>query len=161
VDAIFKSLSSSSGREFVNSNYYMVKDRDQLIISTHILLDSVVVNKGQSYINSPVRIDFNIFSIETVSIQNKLANEMYIDYSKLEFPLLIRPWQHGDSFIPLGMKSFKKISDYFIDNKFSLIKKKKTLLLISNNTIVCILGERLDDRFKLVENSKKVYIVTL
>ena len=59
------------------------------------------------------------------------------------------------------MKGFKKVSDYFIDNKFSLIKKKKTRLLISNNDIVCILGERLDNRFKLVENSKKVYIVNL
>ena len=59
------------------------------------------------------------------------------------------------------MKGFKKISDYFIDQKFSLIKKKQTYLMISNNDIVCIIGERLDDRFKLVETSKKVYIVEL
>ena len=86
---------------------------------------------------------------------------MYIDYEKLHFPLTIGPWKNGDKFISLGMKGFKKISDYFIDQKFSLIKKKQTYLMISNNDIVCIIGERLDDRFKLVQNSKKVYIVTI
>ena len=84
---------------------------------------------------------------------------MHIDYDKLQFPLLIRPWQKGDSFIPLGMSGVKKVSDYFIDNKFSLIKKKKARLLISNHQIVCIIGERLDERFKLVQESKKIYIV--
>ena len=63
--------------------------------------------------------------------------------------------------MPLGMTKTQKVSDYFINNKFSLIQKKRTLLLISDNYIVCILGERLDDRFKLVEDSKKAYIVKL
>ena len=43
--------------------------------------------------------------------------------------------------------------------QFSLIKKKKARLLISNNQIVCIIGEQLDERFKLVQESKKIYIV--
>ena len=57
----------------------------------------------------------------------KQANSklMHIDYDKLQFPLIIRPWQKGDAFIPLGMKGLKKLSDYFVDNKFSLIKKRK------------------------------------
>ena len=59
------------------------------------------------------------------------------------------------------MRGSKKLSDYFIDKKYSLIQKKKTRVLISNNKITCIIGERVDDRFKLVETSKKVYIVTV
>ena len=86
---------------------------------------------------------------------------MFIDYMQLEFPLLLRPWKEGDSFVPLGMKGSKKLSDYFIDNKYSLIEKKKARVLISNNKVVCIIGDRLDDRFKLVETSEKVYIVTI
>ena len=86
---------------------------------------------------------------------------MLIDYRKLKFPLLIRPWREGDIFTPLGMKGSKKLSDYFIDNKYSLIQKKKARVLVSDNTIVCIIGDRLDDRFKLVETSEKVYIVTV
>ena len=111
--------------------------------------------------NVPFKIKFIVSSHDKIQLKDCSKEIMYIDYSKLKFPLLIRPWSEGDRFIPLGMKRFKKLSDYFIDNKFSLIMKKKACVLISNNDIVCILGERLDDRFKLVEDSKKVYIVKL
>ena len=98
---------------------------------------------------------------DTVSFQNKIKTDLYIDYSKLKFPLLIRSWKKGDRFKPLGMKGFKKVSDYFIDEKFSLIEKRKARLLISDNKVVGIIGARLDERFKLVCDSKKVYIVQL
>ena len=35
-----------------------------------------------------------------------------LDYSKINFPLKLRKWKFGDSFIPLGMKNHKKISDF-------------------------------------------------
>jgi len=159
VDAVFKSLSSDSGKEFSNSNFYMIKDRNELIISKHILNNRVIINENTKSVKIPFKIKLSINDYSNFDIKKEVKNRMYIDYSKLHFPLLIRPWIEGDRFIPLGMKGYKKLSDYFIDKKYSLIKKKKTRLLISNNRIVCILGERLDDRFKLVENSKKVYIV--
>ena len=159
VESVFTSLKSSSGKEFINSDYYMVKDRHELIISKHIHNDNVVIYKDITNIKSPFNISFSVIPYIDCDYHKNNINKMYIDFDKLEFPLLIRSWKKGDKFIPLGMKGFKKLSDYFIDNKFSLIQKKKTRLLISNNEIVCIIGERIDDRFKLVENSKKVYIV--
>ncbi|MAQ69780.1 MAG: tRNA lysidine(34) synthetase TilS [Flavobacteriales bacterium] len=161
IDAVFNSLNSSSGKEFFNNDYYMIKDRRELIISRHIKIDSCVIDEDVTFVNVPFKIKFIVSSHDKIQLKDCSKEIMYIDYSKLKFPLLIRPWSEGDRFIPLGMKRFKKLSDYFIDNKFSLIMKKKACVLISNNDIVCILGERLDDRFKLVEDSKKVYIVKL
>jgi len=161
VDAVFNSLKSQSGKEFFNNDYYMIKDRRELIISKHIKIDSCVVEEDLPYVDVPFKIKFTISSQDKIQLKDASKDLMYIDYSKLKFPLLIRPWREGDRFIPLGMKQFKKLSDYFIDDKFSLIRKKKACVLISNNDIVCVLGERLDDRFKLVEDSKKVYIVKL
>ena len=160
IDSVFNSLSSKSGKEFFNSDFYMVKDRRYLIISDYI-------NNNREVVSDEVRIlkqhklQFEVTQMNDYSYFIKQANLklMHIDYDKLQFPLMIRPWQKGDSFIPLGMSGVKKVSDYFIDNKFSLIKKKKARLLISNNQIVCIIGERLDERFKLVQESKKIYIV--
>ena len=160
VDTVFRSLSSESGREFFNSNFYMIKDRHELIISKHIVNEHCIIYEDTKSVEIPFKINFKMSS-SPLAIDFSNNMQIHIDYSQLVFPLLIRPWQKGDHFIPLGMRSFKKLSDYFIDNKFSLIKKKKTRLLISNNQIVCIIGERLDDRFKLVETSKKVYIVGL
>ena len=161
VDSVFQSFFSSSGKEFFNSDYYMIKDRSDLIITEHITNNTIIINKKTNKIVSE-GVSFAIKKIDVNdSVNQDNENKMLIDFDKLDFPLLIRPWQSGDRFKPLGMKGFKKLSDYFIDNKFSLIEKKKVRLLISNQNIVCILGERLDERFKLVQESKKVYIVTI
>ena len=160
IDSVFVSLFSNSGKEFYNKDFYMVKDRNQIIITKHILNDSLLVFEETSTLNIPFLTSFEIIT-NTDSFKDLLFSnqEMHINYSCLKFPLLIRPWKAGDSFIPLGMKNFKKLSDYFIDKKFSLVAKKKSRVLVSDNQIVCIIGERLDERFKLVQNSKKAYIV--
>jgi tRNA(Ile)-lysidine synthase len=62
----------------------------------------------------------------------------------------------GDYFVPFGMKGKKKLSDYFIDNSFSEEQKKSTLILVNDEDIVWILGERADDRFKIDEKTKRV-----
>ncbi len=160
IDSTFASLFSTSGKEFYNEAFYMVKDRNQIIITKHISNDSDLVFEETNTLSIPFNISFNIItnidSFKDLLFSNQ---EMYINYSNLKFPLLIRPWKAGDSFIPLGMKQFKKLSDYFIDKKFSLVAKKKSRVLVSDNQIVCIIGERLDERFKLVQNSRKAYIV--
>ena len=160
IDSVFNSLSSKSGKEFFNSDFYMIKDRRDLIISDYIHNNREVVS-DEVRILKQHKLHFEVTKMNDYSYFIKQANSklMHIDYDKLQFPLIIRPWQKGDAFIPLGMKGLKKLSDYFVDNKFSLIKKKKARLLISNNQIVCIIGERLDERFKLVQESKKIYIV--
>jgi tRNA(Ile)-lysidine synthase len=54
------------------------------------------------------------------------------------------------------MNGLKKVSDFFIDSKMSLIEKEKTWLLLSADEIVWIIGKRIDDRFKITEGTKKI-----
>ena len=68
----------------------------------------------------------------------------------------MRRWNEGDWFFPFGMNQKKKLSDYFIDNKFSLAEKESCWLLVSDNNIVWIVGHRPDNRFKVTEDSKEV-----
>lgn len=80
-----------------------------------------------------------------------------LDADKVKFPLLIRNWQAGDYFCPIGMKkSKKKISDFFTDQKFSTKQKKECLLLCSDNKIAWILGHRIDDRFKITSLTRNI-----
>lgn len=161
LDSVFHSLKSNSGKEFFSKEFYMIKNRAELIISKHIINEIVHIDHHTINIKKPFSVNFETSTIDKVKNLGFISDDksIYIDYDKLDFPLIIRPFQMGDKFIPLGMNNKKKISDYFIDNKFSLIQKKCARLLISNNTVVCIIGHRLDDRFKLVEKTKKVYIV--
>lgn len=83
-----------------------------------------------------------------------------LDYDKLQFPLIIRPWQLGDFFYPLGMKGRKKISDLLIDLKIPIAIKERVCVITSNDQIVWVIGHRIDERFKVNETTEMVYEIT-
>jgi len=83
-------------------------------------------------------------------------NTEFIDADKLGEHLVLRSWRDGDWFIPFGMNDKKKISDYFIDMKIPLFKKHSIPLLTSDETIVWVLGMRLDNRFIITPQTKRI-----
>ena len=88
---------------------------------------------------------------------SKEKNRAFIDASKLIFPLQIRTWKAGDTFCPLGMKGqHQKIQDFFSNRKLSVFEKEKTLLLVNGNgTIIWVIGERLDERYKIKDSTSE------
>ncbi len=79
----------------------------------------------------------------------------FLDLDKVIFPMIIRSWQTGDYFFPLGMEKKKKLSDYFIDLKYPLTRKEHTLILESGGNIVWIIGERIDNRFRITGSTTR------
>ena len=83
------------------------------------------------------------------------------DYSKLSFPLLLRPWQQGDRLSPLGMKGkSKKVSDLLIDLKVPRHKKGQVYVLVSQEKLVWVVGHRLDERFKVSPTTNQICQIT-
>jgi tRNA(Ile)-lysidine synthase len=80
----------------------------------------------------------------------------FVDAEKLGNHLLLRFWQDGDWFIPLGMNTRKKVSDFFVDEKIPLVQKRSVPILESDGSVVWICGRRLDDRFKITAETKNV-----
>ena len=83
-------------------------------------------------------------------------NVEYVDAGQLREPLILRTWQEGDSFVPLGMAGAKKLSDFFTDQKVPLPRKRKTPLLEANGDIVWVCGMRLDNRFRVTPTTQQV-----
>jgi len=80
----------------------------------------------------------------------------FIDRDCVQFPLLIRRWQQGDYFKPLGMGGLKKISDFFIDSKLSLPEKEHVWIIANGEQVIWIIGHRLDDRYKITAGTQHI-----
>ena len=85
-----------------------------------------------------------------------------IDADLLVYPLQLRYWQQGDSFVPFGMKGRKKLSDFFIQQKIDRFAKGQVPILVNGDgQIIWLLNHRLDNRFRVTENTKKVLTLVL
>ncbi len=90
---------------------------------------------------------------------NKVA---YLDANKLIYPLVARHWQAGDSFQPLGLGGrSQKLKDFFNNIKLSRFEKELVWLLESDGQICWVVGQRLDERFKISRATEKVVCVKL
>jgi tRNA(Ile)-lysidine synthase len=107
----------------------------------------------------------------TISLEEMVGSELnemaaspwtaFLNSDKLSYPLMIRNFLPGDRFVPLGMSGHKKLKDFFIDLKLSLKSRAHVPILTHSNRIVWVCGLRIDDRFKVTRNTKKILKVTL
>lgn len=89
--------------------------------------------------------------------------EILVDAEKLVFPLTVRGWQPGDAFQPFGMGGkTQKLQDFLTNLKLSRIEKEQVLLLVNGNgAIICILGYRMDERFKIEKTTNNALKVSM
>jgi len=130
----------------------------------NLILETKLLSKES---NSPfASLDNTYFpGFITSSLKDKISSgktndfpekEVYFDFDKLEPPLLLRERKKGDKFCPLGMKGSKKIKDFFIDLKLPLEKRKMIPLLVSKDRIAWVVGYRIDERFKVDSNTRRI-----
>ena len=162
VKDIISSLDKHSGRVFESGSHTLVLDRGQLILSgKHIDPVEIKIDARQHeahfgnyrltllHDDSPLIVKDNSFAAS-------------VDAETLVYPLTLRSWQQSDYFYPLGMKTRKKLSDFFIDLKIPLPEKKRIPILVNgNNDIIWVGGYRPDNRYKVTAKTNKVPIFEL
>jgi tRNA(Ile)-lysidine synthase len=84
------------------------------------------------------------------------ADLQFVDAASVRGRLRVRFPQAGDRFMPLGMKGFKKLSDFFIDEKVPFAKRGRVPLLECGTGIVWVCGHRLDERFKITPQTQSM-----
>lgn len=162
INEIIEALDGISGKQFFSPTHRILKDREHLILTEIKETPDGIgyITEKQESLDFPIRLHF---SKELVNPDFKIpasTETVFLDDALLSFPLMLRKWKEGDVFVPLGMKTKKKLSDFFIDNKLSIADKENTWVLVSDGNIIWVIGHRIDDRYKITERTKKVYIVT-
>ena len=156
---IYDLVKSQSGKIIFSEQYRLVKDRETLILEPKSITisDEYFIKEKEIQLNFPLKLRF--CEVSDLSISD--SKTIFVDSKLVKFPLTLRKWNKGDYFYPFGMNGKKKVSKFFKDEKFSLPKKETTWLLCSENKIIWIVGERMDDRFKITENTQTILKIEL
>lgn len=155
-DDVLHLLDAQSGKRVFSETHVLLKNRDVLILSE--LKDEVETEVYQ--INQfPEIIQLSngklmISQVEEIEKANQSVT--FLDLEKLQLPLVLRQWRHGDYFYPVGMTGKKKVSKYLKDIKLSLIEKTIIWVICSNHDIVCVMNHRTDRRFMADQNSTQI-----
>ena len=163
ADEILDSLAKQSGTSFYSQTHRATIDRTAVIISK--LSKASSTEHHFLHINEEFKLVDNqkisLFKTDSLLFEaNKF--KAFVDADKLIFPLIIRYKQEGDRFMPLGMRNFKKLSDFLINQKIPLPQKERIILLINGNgEVIWVAGLRQDDRYKVNATTKKVAIFEL
>jgi tRNA(Ile)-lysidine synthase len=156
---IYDLVEAQSGKQIFSEHFRLLKDRETLIIEPKSIKvsDEFFIQENQSQLNFPLKLSF--CNVDDITISD--SKTIFVDAETLKFPLQLRKWQEGDYFYPFGMNGKKKISKFFKDEKISVIDKEKIWLLCSENRIVWIVGKRMDDQFKVTENTQTIIKIQL
>ena len=158
-------LEAQSGKQIFSTTHRLVKDRAFLLLTKiHQVISEdklLLINEDDLFFRKN-GLKLKLTTSKEWSTVKHQPSIIIVDKDLLKFPLTVRKWQNGDYFYPFGMQGKKKISKFFKDEKMSILDKENTWLLCSENKIVWVIGERLDDRYKITNtttNRLKIEII--
>ncbi len=161
LDDLLKVIKGKTGGYLLTPTHQILKNRLEIVVSEkHVAEERYYIIKNLTGLKkAPVFASARSIKIDESFKIPADPSIACLDYEKLSFPLVVRRWKSGDHFYPLGMKKKKKLSDYFVDNKYSKIGKEEVLILESDGNIVWIVGDRIDDRYRITKSTQKVLII--
>lgn len=140
-------LVAQSGKYLVSDTHRLWKNREELILSE-------IGQEEETYYEwTPTENLASPISLRLSSTEEKTPSTAVLAKEKLKYPLILRKYRKGDYFYPAGMKGKKKLSKFFKDLKYSPLEKKQQWLLCSEDQIIWVIGQRVDERFAAKEDT--------
>ena len=152
---------SDTGCEFSSATHTLVVDRKQLVVEPIAQpMKSVKMPECGIY-----RYDestaYKLEIADDIEI-SKSADVATLDADKVKFPLTLRPVGTGERFVPFGMKGSKLVSDYLTDLKFSILEKRRQLVMVdASGAVIWLVGRRTDNRFRIDNDTKRTLRITI
>lgn len=166
VEDLIQSMESNKEvKVFKSITHKLLKDRKFLILQN---IENEEDNKYHLIQKNTSKISFHAHQkmfikqkpISKLSKLKKGASHCYVDADKISFPLILRRWEPGDYFYPLGFykesgkPSKKNMGKFLRDLKTDALEKERTWVISTESKIIWVVGIRPDERFKVTENTK-------
>ena len=159
---IHKIAGASKGAFIASSSHRLIKWDNQIqIVSNQEDKVYETISKDQLVVDTlfgKLQLEW-IDNMEALNVDTS-ATMAYLDAEQLSWPLLNRSWVATDYFYPLGLRKKKKLNHFLGSLKLSPAIKFKTTVLCSDSKIAWVVGQRIDDRFKITPNTKSVVKIT-
>ena len=165
IDEIRQSLTQQAGRQWHSPDHTLTLDRNRLLLSLRNdeETSSLVIGElGNHPIDEKNALNVEIFPKTADFIVSKAPNIATLDADKVVFPLTLRLVQEADRFVPFGMACSRLVSNYLTDRKRSLPEKRRQRVVTdATGRIVWLVGERTDNRFRVMAQTESILRLTL
>ncbi|AUC79523.1 tRNA lysidine(34) synthetase TilS [Nonlabens sp. MB-3u-79] len=159
-------LDAEHGKSIPSGSRRLTKDREVLVLSKQADWNPIYMEIDQSI----ERLKLDGYQLEFKNIREddplkyvksaNSSNKILLDAAGLEYPFVLRNWQHGDRMQPYGMKGSKLISDLLTDCKIPSLEREKALVLASGSTILWLVGIRASKHHKITSITKSIIEIT-
>ena len=154
-------LDAQTGKHVLSKTHRLLKNREYLVLS-NLPEDSRKATLKIFEGDESIETSLGTLTLEDVNAMGQSISQIvYVDKDLLKFPLTVRHWEKGDYFYPFGMQGKKKLSKFFKDEKYSALEKEKALVLCSKDNIVWVLNKRLDNRFKVTQDTQNILKISI
>ncbi len=83
-------------------------------------------------------------------------NTVYLDAAALPFPWVLRPWQPGDRFRPLGLNKSQLVGHFLATLKLPLPHRQRTWVLVCGGVVVWVVGLRASHQARISAQTTRV-----
>jgi len=140
---------AQTGSRVVSGSHILWKSRGNLVIEPN--LDTApfqaTIESPTGQLITPIKLSWAPTQL-TGKEPCWQPNQAVFEVEKLTFPLILRNWQPGDSFVPSGMTGVKKVSDFLTDQKIESHTRASILVMESGGKIAWVVGFRVSELFR-------------
>lgn len=175
LDSICRLLESAktvSGKQFFSSGFRLVSTSSELIVlsrekenmdNSQMLPASLTIESEGEYELLGQKFSVSVEPWSKGMALKQPSGVLIADARVMTFPFTVRRWAPGDWMKPLGLKGKKKISDILTDLKVDILKKESVLVAVlpSQQKSAALLGLRIDESFKVSDDTESIVRITL
>lgn len=165
IEQMVKALGKPAGRRIIlPCGLIFTVEYDRFLLSTEEgALSPLPVLEGEYNLNVPCKTDISGWHVTAEIISPKetvVSDDKYtamLDYDLTGGKLTVRSRRRGDRFQPLGLASPKRLAVFMIDARIPHAWRDNIPLVCSaEGQILWLAGWRIDERFKVTDNTKRV-----
>lgn len=144
-------------------NIIAIKDKDKIVLERKktIIIEDFYIEVPSLGTYKEIGLKIDLFLVDKF-LNGKDPFISFFDYDKIQFPLKIRKPKFGEKFKPLGLNNYKKLQDFFVDNKIPKdIRWNLPILLDKKNDILWLIGVRISEAYKVTDLTKRVICIKI